>query len=95
MVSMNKELYKNIVFGAMSWFKHSGRKVVYRTEVSEAFRLQGAVTIGQYEEVIGVELSDMMQEFAVQNGGVLIKDRINPADPESAIIKGSVRVQFN
>jgi hypothetical protein len=36
-----------------------------------------------------------MEEFAVQFNGVLIKDRVNPADPESSIIKGSVRVEFN
>ena len=95
MASINRELYKNIVFGIMSWYKYSGRKVVYRSEVGKALRLQGAVIVENYEEIIGVELSDIMEEFAVQYAGIMIKDRVNPADPESSIIKGSVRVEFN
>ena len=49
MASINRELYKNIVFGIMSWYKYSGRKVVYRSEVGKALRLQGAVIVENYE----------------------------------------------
>ena len=35
-----------------------------------------------------------MEDFAAQYAGVMIKDRVNPEDLESSIIKGSVRVEF-
>lgn len=88
---MDKTFYKNIVFGILSWYKFSGRKSVYRTEVSESFRVQGAVTVSHYDMIIGAELSDMMEEFALQNNGILVKE----FDDNGNVIKGSVRVIFN
>jgi hypothetical protein len=92
---MDKALYKNIVFGILSWYKFIGRKSVYRTEVSEAFRVQGAVTAGHYDTIIGSELSDMMEEFANEYGGKLVKEYTDPTNPESSVVKGSVRIEFN
>jgi hypothetical protein len=91
---MDRALYKNIVYGILSWYKFIGRKSVYRTEVSEAFRVQGAVTAGHYETIIGSDLSDMMAEFATENGGKLVKELTDPSNPESSVVKGSVRIEF-
>ena len=87
---MDKALYKNIVYGVLSWYKFSGRKTVYRTEVSEAFRVQGAVHVGHYDTIIGADLSDVMDSFATEFGGQLIKEY----DTNGNVVKGSVRVEF-
>ena len=87
---MDKTLYKNIVFGILSWFKFIGRKSVYRTEVSEAFRVQGAVTVAHYDTIIGSELSVMMDDFTKEFGGQLIKEY----DANGNVVKGSVRIEF-
>jgi hypothetical protein len=91
---MDRTLYKNIVYGILSWYKFIGRKSVYRTEVSDAFRVQGAVTAGHYETIIGSDLSDMMAEFASEFGGKLVKEFTDPTNPESSVVKGSVRIEF-
>jgi hypothetical protein len=41
--------------------------------------------------IIGAELSDMMEEFALQNNGILFKE----FDDNGNVIKGSVRVIFH
>jgi hypothetical protein len=91
---MDRTLYKNIVYGILSTYKFAGRKSVYRTEVSEAFRCQMAVLIAHYDTIIGSELSDMMAEFAAENGGKLVKELTDPSNPESSVVKGSVRIEF-
>lgn len=87
---MDRALYKNIVFGILSWYLFIGRKTVYRTEVSEAFRVQGAVTAAHYDTIIGSDLSDMMEEFTKEFGGNLLKDY----DANGNVVKGSVRIEF-
>ena len=87
---MDRNLYRNVVFGILSWHKFVGTKVVYRTEVSKAFFDQGVVTVDHRQDVIGADLSDVMKEFTEQFGGNLVKD----LDANGGVVKGSVRVEF-
>ena len=87
---MERPLYQNIVFGILSWHKFVGTKTVYRTEVSKAFFDQGVITVDHRQDVIGSDLSDMMEEFTKQFGGALLKDY----DANGNVVKGSVRIEF-
>lgn len=87
---MEKPLYKNVVYGILSWFKFAGTPVVYRTDVSQQFFNQGVLTVNHRNEVIGAELSTYMEEFTKEFGGKFIRE----LDQNGNVIKGSVRVEF-
>jgi hypothetical protein len=87
---MEKSLYKNIVYGILSWHKFAGTPVVYRTDLSQQFFVMGVITVNHRSEVIGSELSTYMEEFAKEHGGHFIRE----TDSNGNVVKGSVRVEF-
>jgi len=87
---MDKQLYKNIVYGILSWHKFAGTKTVYRTEVSHQFFLLGVLSVDHRTEIIGADLSNYMEEFANEHGGNFIREIRN----DGTLVKGSVRIEF-
>jgi len=87
---MEKNLYKNIVYGILSWHKFAGTPVVYRTDLSQQFFTLGVITVNHRTEVIGSELSTHMEQFAQEFGGKFIRE----LDANGSVVKGSVRVEF-
>jgi hypothetical protein len=87
---MEKPLYKNVVYGILSWYKFAATPVVYRTDISQQFFNQGVLTVNHRHEIIGADLSTYMEEFTKEFGGKFIRD----LDQNSNVIKGSVRVEF-
>ena len=87
---MDKQLYKNIVYGILSWHKFAGTPVVYRTDLSHQFFTLGVLTVDHRTEVIGAELSNFMEQFANEHGAKFIRDHKD----NGTLIKGSVRIEF-
>ncbi|NBP03251.1 MAG: hypothetical protein EBU90_24765 [Proteobacteria bacterium] len=87
---MEKNLYKNIVFGILSWHKFAGTQVLYRTDLSQQFFTLGVISVNHRTEIIGAELSTYMEEFANEYGGRFVKD----FKDDGTLIKGSVRIEF-
>jgi hypothetical protein len=87
---MDKDLYRNVVFGILSWHKFTGAKVVRRTEIGKAIFDQGVVTVDYRQELPGTYLSDMMEDFAKAYGGKVVKE----FDANDRVVPGSVRIEF-
>ena len=86
-----RDRYKHIVFGVIATYYFAGEKTIYRAQVGSGCRKMFSVLVDCYDDVMGVDMSDVMQDFANQYNGNLVKDY----DSNGNVVKGSVRIEFN